>query len=334
MTPTDPFDLEPSDRESFDRDELVAAYLDGEASAAEVATVQADPDLLARAETLREVADMIAAPVMTPPAELRQQHIEAALAASATEPNVTALTTSRRRWSPEYTKVLAAAAAIVAVLLGGTALLSLAGGGDADDVASTDAASEGLDVFEADAGESADEALATTEGDGPAPQPTPGAQTDEGASADTAMAESVEAPMEAASGEDLDAEEEAAVVEEMAEKTADDSLAETADERTGSVAAVTIPVGLTPEGVTTDAFAAEVRALIDEPTLPQGPPGLLACEPELDQMSRGLVDPVLAGAGRLAGTPVEFVVIDELGTLRLVVVAEDTCTIVAETELF
>ena len=229
--------------------------------------------------------------------------------------------------------MLAAAATIVAVLLGGTALLTLAGGDDADDVASIDAASEELDIFEADGGESADEALATTEGDEPAPQPTPGTQTEEGASADAAMAESAEAPMEAAPEEDLDAEEEAAVVEEMAEESADDSRAEPADDETGSVAAVAIPAGVTPEGVTTDALAAEVRVLIDEPTLLQGPAGLLACEPELDQLTRGLVEPVLAGAGRLAGAPVEFVVVDDLGTLRLLVVAPDTCAIAAETEL-
>ena len=46
-----------------ERDELASAYLDGEATAAEQAMVEADSDLLARVEQLRHAAEEVASPV-------------------------------------------------------------------------------------------------------------------------------------------------------------------------------------------------------------------------------------------------------------------------------
>ena len=66
--------------ESQRGDELISAYLDGEATPAEVAEVEADDALLARAEQLRAVRDAVAAPVTPPAADQRDQLISAALA--------------------------------------------------------------------------------------------------------------------------------------------------------------------------------------------------------------------------------------------------------------
>ena len=103
-----------TDHDPFDRDELVAAYRDGEATPTERAVVEADPDLIERATILRQVADLVAEPVLGPPPEVKRAHIAAALAISATAPNVRALATKRRRM--DITKVASIAAAVIAVL--------------------------------------------------------------------------------------------------------------------------------------------------------------------------------------------------------------------------
>ncbi len=66
-------------------DELVSAYLDGEATPAEIAEVEQDDARLARVEQLRSVRDAVAAPVAPMPAGLRDQMIGAALAAADAE---------------------------------------------------------------------------------------------------------------------------------------------------------------------------------------------------------------------------------------------------------
>jgi hypothetical protein len=63
-------------------DELVSAYLDGEATPEEVARIEADAALRARVEDLRAVATAVAAPVDPPPGEVRDAHVAAALAAA------------------------------------------------------------------------------------------------------------------------------------------------------------------------------------------------------------------------------------------------------------
>ncbi len=61
-------------------DLLASAYLDGEATSEEVALVERDPELQARVEELRAVSEQLS--VTTPPsAQLKEQHLAAALAA-------------------------------------------------------------------------------------------------------------------------------------------------------------------------------------------------------------------------------------------------------------
>ncbi|MGI9595680.1 MAG: hypothetical protein ACR2QK_05950 [Acidimicrobiales bacterium] len=61
-------------------DLLASAYLDGEATSEEVALVERDPGLLARVEQLRSVSGRLTASVPLPAAELKEQHLAAALA--------------------------------------------------------------------------------------------------------------------------------------------------------------------------------------------------------------------------------------------------------------
>ncbi len=67
--------------EQLRADELVSAYLDGEATVVEIAEIERDEALLTRLERLRSVRDAAAAPVAPVAAEMRDQMIEAALAA-------------------------------------------------------------------------------------------------------------------------------------------------------------------------------------------------------------------------------------------------------------
>jgi len=71
--------------EQLRQDELVSAYLDGEATPAEVAEVEQDDALMARVEQLRSVRDAAVAPVAPVSDELRDRMISAALAAGDAE---------------------------------------------------------------------------------------------------------------------------------------------------------------------------------------------------------------------------------------------------------
>ncbi len=151
--------------DSFDRDELIAAYLDGEATLAERAQVEADPDLVERAELMRSVADMVAQPVNPAPAALRSAHIAAALEASSTTPVVTSLQAAKQRRRVDFTKVLGAAAAGLLVLFAGVAVLS--SGNDGDDTA-TETSDQGTEEtesfdFDTEEGVGGEDELSATE---------------------------------------------------------------------------------------------------------------------------------------------------------------------------
>ena len=71
--------------EELRQDELVSAYLDGEATPAEIAEVEQDDALMARVEQRRSLRDAVAAPVAPMPAELKDQMIGTALAVAEAE---------------------------------------------------------------------------------------------------------------------------------------------------------------------------------------------------------------------------------------------------------
>lgn len=139
-----------------DFDELVSAYLDGEATADEVARVEADPDLSERVTQFRLLGDAIAEPIASPSETDRDAAITAALAAVApdaaptTASSVSSLDAARVRRAERnrrFMQFASVAAAIAFVVIAGTFVFSL-GGGD-DDVASetttTDTASDTAD---------------------------------------------------------------------------------------------------------------------------------------------------------------------------------------------
>lgn len=147
-SPTDP----------ADDDLLASLYLDGEATAAERATVDADPALLARVRAFEAMADDLAD--LPPPVGLAQVQISAALdlfdqqRAAATSAAATTLTSPQggvaslderraRKQSWGIPTWLTAAAAL-ALVVGGLGFASTLGDGD-EDVASVDTATESAD---------------------------------------------------------------------------------------------------------------------------------------------------------------------------------------------
>ncbi len=154
---------------SFDpsSDELVSAYIDGEATAAEVALVEADPTLLARVAHYRAIAEVVASPPPAPSAEAREAAIAAALGASTTSKKVTSLAPiqqRRSRFANQKAMVLSAAAVLLVLFLG-VAVVSNLSGNDSQDTASagdttTDAAetdSEDTGRFTAESADMADD---------------------------------------------------------------------------------------------------------------------------------------------------------------------------------
>ena len=143
--------------ESLRRDELVSAYLDGEATPAEIAEVEGDAALLARIEELRAVRDAVGAPVPTLPAEQRDQLISAALGVADTEAaaRVEAKLVPPRRPQPLFLALAAAVLLVAAVVSAG--LIGSRGGDDQADVtaeASPPAAAEApAEMASADAAE-------------------------------------------------------------------------------------------------------------------------------------------------------------------------------------
>lgn len=136
-------------------DELVSAYVDGEATADEAARVEADPELMRRVEAFRAVAALSgsAPPLPADYDAARERAIAAALAASSTSAKVTSLApiqARRSRFAKPMVGVLSAAAVILVLFLGVAVVANLGGGDDSDT-----AATSGFDVADDTAGDSA-----------------------------------------------------------------------------------------------------------------------------------------------------------------------------------
>ena len=138
-------------------DELLTRYLDGEATDDEVARVEADPALLARARQLRAVVDLVASPITIPTADLDRIRA-AALAQSATSSAVSDLDSRRAQKLQNRNRILAAAAVFVFLAVGFAAIQSGVGD-DSDDttadagfdaVADDSAGDDGADAAEAE----------------------------------------------------------------------------------------------------------------------------------------------------------------------------------------
>ena len=199
--------------ESLRRDELVSAYLDGEATPAEIAEVEGDAALLARFEELRAVRDAVGAPVPTLPAEQRDQLISAALGVADAEAaaRVEAKLVPLRRPQPLFLALAAAVLLVAAVVTAG--LIGSRGGDDQADVAAeaspTAAAEAPPDMASADAAEEpmAEMDMAVADEEMAEEEPM-AAEAMADAAAEAAMAEAAaaaaEATMEAAAPEEAD----------------------------------------------------------------------------------------------------------------------------------
>lgn len=151
-------------------DELVSAYLDGEATADEVARVESEPALAARVAELERVRARLAAP--DPPAGALDSHVSAALAAfddpdrDAGAPVATLAGHRARRLYDRIPLGAVAAAVVVLALIGAltqidfgseddvatsadstTGELETAGGGDGSDASDSDRAVPGADIY-------------------------------------------------------------------------------------------------------------------------------------------------------------------------------------------
>lgn len=234
--------------ERLHEDELVSAYLDGEATPAEIAEVEASDALLARVEEFRAVRDALAEPIVPLPAVQRDDLIGAALgvadAEDAARPEARVVPLQR----PQRLLLAMAAAVIVLAAVVGTGLIASRGGDDYDETAASTAAS----ADEAAAGMAAEPVDAA-----PAAEEEPMPEMDIG-TADEAVAE--DAPAEEPMAEEPLAAE--AMAEEMAE-TAEamaDELARLAEEEAAAALAedaMAAPTTSPPAATTTAAAEAD-----------------------------------------------------------------------------
>lgn len=121
--------------EQFREDGLVSAYLDGEATPAEIAEIEQDDTLMARVEQLRSVRDAVAAPVAPVSEERREQMISAALAvadAENTQRREARIVPVRRR---RETLLAVAAAAILLAAVVSAGLIAGRGGDESAEMA-------------------------------------------------------------------------------------------------------------------------------------------------------------------------------------------------------
>ena len=180
-------------------DELVSAYVDGQAAPDEIVVVESSPELMERVEAFRTVADLLGTPVEAPPAQ-KEAHIAAALGAfdakfsaddsaddsaeSIEEPiapltavppviddqeqadtpaAVTSLSQARERRRPRRFNIGVIAAAVAVLLFAVVAAFGFGGGGG-DDLATT-SADTAADTQEAAADDSGDFANEDSMGD-------------------------------------------------------------------------------------------------------------------------------------------------------------------------
>lgn len=134
----------PDDPATADDLELVSAYLDGEATAAEAARVEGDDRLRALAGRLRATAARLA--VDDPPPALVDDHVAAALdhfqEVPADAPVVDLSAERRRRWYDRVPLGAVAAVVLVVALIGAATQIDFGGGQETTAATATDAAGD------------------------------------------------------------------------------------------------------------------------------------------------------------------------------------------------
>lgn len=141
--------------EQLRQDELISAYLDGEATPAEVAEVEASDVLLARVEEFRAMRDAVAGPVVPLSAEQRDDLIGAALRVADAEAADRVEAAAVRMHRPRRLLLAMAAAVIVLAAVAGTRLLDITSGDDDQELASTAADAPAMESAAAPAADEA-----------------------------------------------------------------------------------------------------------------------------------------------------------------------------------
>ncbi len=331
-------------------DEAISSYLDGEATLDEVARIEADPELLAEAQELGAVAEMLSTPVESLAQHDVDRLIDNALDQSSTSSRVTDLAAVRaiRTFTPQRLAAIAAALMILAGAVG--ALIVFNSESDDDMYASTtaDSAEMADDSFADDGGMAFDSDMAeesfADDGDAMTAEAMP--ESDEGDDmADDGPDEEYDEPTDAP-GDTSDAEEladwarrdesdqseetESSFGDDTAEATtttyhildfeiADsyptfDELIDQATNRWQEL----IAAGATPypDAVIEPGIAAQALA-----ELPCG-------QIYIDTFDRhGWGDIINVSATTVAGEPVTVVVQTSVDTAELLIAAEPTCTV-------
>jgi len=133
--------------------EAISAYLDGEATTDEVTRIEGSPELLDQVDKLRSLALLGSAPVSFPSEAVRDSAIAAALAVSATAPNVTSLTAVKAQRSRVAMRWASVAAAVAVVMLAVPFVFSGSDSSDSFSVASDITASSDDSAADAEVAE-------------------------------------------------------------------------------------------------------------------------------------------------------------------------------------
>jgi hypothetical protein len=298
-------------------EELASAYLDGELTVEQVALVEADPAILFLVERFRGITALVGQAPAAPAASLRAQHLDAALAASATSPAVTSLETARqtrqaRRFRPSPVWLGAAAAAVVVIAAVPILAQGDGGGDDSADSSAEEATQEApFEAAEEAAEEAADLGSRDEAGD------STDDQTEVEAAPEVALEEATEAPT-------LEAAEEA-----TEEALAPGTEAVTEEPASGEEAAAeggTDPVVVSFELGQVDSVGVILEALRTPPESTASAEA--TATPNCLVEAQGLGPVGLAGTARLGSTPVEVYRIDAADGVRAVVFETDRCLLV------
>lgn len=255
----------PSPSTEPDDDLLASLYLDGAATPEERARVESSPELMARVEQFAAIAGQLAH--VDPPTELRDQHIANALdlfdqqrfdqqAAAAGVAPVTSLGSGRRARASRGLPTWLGAAAATVLVVGGLGFAATQLGGDDDEAATADMATDEVSAS------GANRALTTT-------------TAPEGLGSDDAAESLAETEMAEAEMADADAGDDAAMAEESAdeameeEEATEEEGAEEGEEEAGDIGAPDTTLAPIPlddlEATTATGF---YELLLDQPLLP------------------------------------------------------------------
>jgi hypothetical protein len=339
--------------------DLVSAYLDGQAAPDEVTIVESSPELMERVAALRSVSNLLGAPLASPP-EQKEAHISAALdtfdsllasdnpaelakqfapplgavppvstessPASEQPCTVASLSQAREHRRPRrFNSGVIAAAAAVVLLFVALAAFGL-GGNDTLDVASTasdvtaDAASDNARIESAEA--MADEDFGGLSEREPAPAPPAAAAPQAAEAIEEAAMDHEEAAAEATEFDE--AEERASASDESASNDAAASGAAEPFDRA--------PLGFLGEFATRRSLQLELDQLPTDDLGQPLEPGLFAgCQQDVPELA-DIEVPTLIGQAAIVDQAVEVhQIIAGDGTVTILIVDTTTCTVLGAT---